>query len=316
MFITKARRNPPRRRFVDTPSGDVAWQATHRIADANYPLFRRLMLDAWGNWRDHLDVAAIFSALVAGNTSGAVALAQNAWMGAANDFYLTARQVMMDTLEAGANAVIPFTEDLLSEALGGPVSISFDAPASLRVQQVINQEAGRLITQIGETERMAIRDLILAAARDGRSPFETARDIRQFIGVTAPQAQTLIRVRSAMQAAGVRPDRIEARIAVRTRKMINYRARVIARHESIRAAQAGAQETWKEASAQGLINPDQFKRRFIVTDDERTCPICIPMDGQERGLEDPFESPYNGARALNPPIHIQCRCAMRLVKVD
>jgi len=36
------------------------------------------------------------------------------------------------------------------------------------------------------------------------------------------------------------------------------------------------------------------------------------MDGQARELGEAFESPFNGARALHPPIHPSCRCTRAL----
>lgn len=48
--------------------------------------------------------------------------------------------------------------------------------------------------------------------------------------------------------------------------------------------------------------------------DERVCPICAPMDGQERVPNNPFLG-GDGSTANHPPIHIRCRCFLTPKKI-
>jgi len=70
---------------------------------------------------------------------------------------------------------------------------------------------------------------------------------------------------------------------------------------------------WKEAKSQGLLDPDRTARVWIVTPDDRLDEVlCMPMDGEETGLEEPWIMP-DGREAMVPQdSHPQCRCAASL----
>lgn len=69
-------------------------------------------------------------------------------------------------------------------------------------------------------------------------------------------------------------------------------ATIVARTEIMRGYTEGKIESWKQS---GVVD----KVRFSVTPDERLCPECGGMDGEEYKLED-----ANGII----PVHAQCRC--------
>lgn len=80
------------------------------------------------------------------------------------------------------------------------------------------------------------------------------------------------------------------------------RATLIARHESMVAAGEGQRQAWDQAVDKGLLTGDE-KRVWIVTDDERLCPICEELDGETAILGGEYPGGYEG-----PPAHVQCRC--------
>jgi len=50
--------------------------------------------------------------------------------------------------------------------------------------------------------------------------------------------------------------------------------------------------------------PDvQVIKRFFTNRDDRVCPLCAPLHGQEVEIGETFEGGYDG-----PPIHCGCRC--------
>jgi len=50
--------------------------------------------------------------------------------------------------------------------------------------------------------------------------------------------------------------------------------------------------------------PDvQVIKRFFTNRDDRVCPLCAPLHGQEVEISETFEGGYDG-----PPIHVGCRC--------
>lgn len=88
------------------------------------------------------------------------------------------------------------------------------------------------------------------------------------------------------------------------------RAELIARTETMKAANAGQQEAWDQAVDDGLLTGDE-KQVWITAPDERLCPICDEMDGQEIALGESFD--VDGEELDGPPAHPNCRCTVGLV---
>jgi len=84
------------------------------------------------------------------------------------------------------------------------------------------------------------------------------------------------------------------------------RATLIARHETMMAAHAGQRESWNQAVDAGLLTGDE-ERTWIVTPDERLCPICEGLEDKRAKLHEPFVG-NDGNEYDGPPAHIQCRC--------
>ncbi|MBO8180272.1 MAG: minor capsid protein [Archaeoglobus sp.] len=75
-----------------------------------------------------------------------------------------------------------------------------------------------------------------------------------------------------------------------------WRLNTIARTEVIRASNFGRYEAWKKS---GVV----VGKEWVTAFDDRTCPECAAMDGDQASLEKPFR---NGV--LMPPAHPNCRC--------
>lgn len=90
------------------------------------------------------------------------------------------------------------------------------------------------------------------------------------------------------------------------------RADVIARTESMLAANEGQAEAWDQAVDAGILTGNE-KKTWIVTPDDRLCPICEAIDGQTVEMSDNFESPETGEQFDVPPAHPNCRCTVGLV---
>jgi len=87
------------------------------------------------------------------------------------------------------------------------------------------------------------------------------------------------------------------------------RADVIARTESMRAANEGQQQLWAQAEEAGLLTGNE-KQEWIVTPDDKLCPICEPLDGEQVGLDESFD--VDGEEIDGPPAHPNCRCVVAL----
>lgn len=101
-------------------------------------------------------------------------------------------------------------------------------------------------------------------------------------------------------------------------RMLRRRAETIARTEAARANAIGVQDAWRQAIDEGRVDESLVRRQWIVADDERLCPICaaIPGDNPKEGVE--MRQPFvtgKGAVML-PPVHPNCRCAVFIRSVE
>jgi hypothetical protein len=196
------------------------------------------------------------------------------------------------------------------------VGLSFDLK-SLDAQSFLEGYAFPLIREISDNTREGIRGVVLDAFKEGGHPFEQARRIRDMIGLTANQNDAVMNYRAALMDTGsalrdsltrsLRDGRFDPTILRAARnnasltqiqvdkmtgryyeRFINYRAKNIARTESLRASNQGQRAAWGQAVKQGYLPKDQ-EREWEVSGDEATCPICSALDGEVRGLDEEFD---------------------------
>lgn len=141
-----------------------------------------------------------------------------------------------------------------------PLTMRFDA-RNAEAQKWAKKHAGELITDITETTRKRIRNIV---AEFG--------DLNESI------------------------DKIETAIGDEDR------AEVIARTETMRAVHEGQRQLWDQAVDKGLL-PEDYKRTWITTPDDRLCPVCEPLDGEVASAEGLYADIFDG-----PPAHPNCRC--------
>ena len=109
----------------------------------------------------------------------------------------------------------------------------------------------------------------------------------------------------------LKPEQIDKMVGAYRRKYILYRARTIARTESLRATNVGVQEAWRQAVVTGKVAEDLIRRFWIITADERVCPICRPIPHMNKGgvkLSEDFDTP-DGPVTMGP-LHVTCRCTI------
>lgn len=235
---------------------------------------------------------------------------------------------------AGAEAAIPW-EKLPTELapVGAAVRAAFEQAAAATVRYLppkvamelrfdllnpravewVRSYAGELIREVSEETRLAVRDVIRRAFEEGMHPRTAARHIREMVGLTRRQAQAVDNFRKRLIEEGVKGEKLDKQVERYRQRMLRKRAENIARTETIRASNEGQQELWRQAAEQGLIDPLRTRKSWLVTPDDRLCELCAPLDGQTVGLEEPFQTELGPVIA--PPLHPQCRCAMRLVEV-
>lgn len=184
-----------------------------------------------------------------------------------------------------------------------------------RADRWIASEGARRIKGINDRETRTIRNSVRQALRDEVSPELAARRISREVGLTPRDAAALEnfrrrRLRTLIPTPEADTqfarETVEAEVENRRARMISRRGRVIAENEMQVAIQEGERQFWDEAIASGQIDESKLIKRWFTIEDDRRCPICIPLHGQIRPFKDSFSS--LGFTGLGPPAHPRCRC--------
>jgi phage portal protein BeeE len=267
-----------------------------RIAERLAPQLRTAFLGAVAAMRSEIDTEALASALAAGQTTLAETLAN------------------LDALGERLNGAVPILREGFLR--GGQVAHNDLQARGLTLRfDLINPHAAtwasahgaELVTQVTEATRAGIRTLIEQAVREGRSPYETAKQIRDQVGLLERQQAAVEAKRAALEAAGVTGDTLEARVGRYAAAQLRQRAETIARTETLTATNQGQQALWGEAVSQGLLDRETTQRIWLATPDE-ILDECEELDGTLAGLDEPF-----AGGIMAPPAHPNCVCSTALV---
>lgn len=207
--------------------------------------------------------------------------------------------------------------------------------------QFLQDYTFNLIQGASKETRAAVQAAILDAFKNGGHPYDQARKIQQVIGLTRAQQQAVANFRNMLQTGAfnqalnraMRDGRFDGTLKTALKnktnltqsqidKMVNqyatrmkaYRAKMIARTETIRGSNAGQLEAWHQAQSQGYLKPD-VKRKWLVSGDEHTCEECneiARLNSKGVGLSEYFATP-SGVKIPGPPAHPLCRCGQGLI---
>lgn len=194
-------------------------------------------------------------------------------------------------------------ETLGANALRRPESLTAIARADLSRIQGITKET-----------QEAIRQILAKGLENGTHPRTLARQIREQVGLTRQGASTVAKYRAKLEGEGRKPAVVNRLVAKKTDALIAKRAQVIAQTEVARARGEGQRMQWERMVADGILKPEEWRVEWVTAHDERTCPVCAPVDGQRVRIGEPFLTP--AGPALNAPLHPLCRCITRLTPVN
>ena len=190
------------------------------------------------------------------------------------------------------------------------LEMSFDI-TNPRAVQAARTLGAELVTNVSNTTRTTIRNLIADVIEGNQSLAEAKKIIRQRAGLLPQHAEAVKRYRDNLVTSGTKAQQANKMADKYARRLLKYRAEMIARTEVSRAMSLGQTETWNQARDNDLIPPDTL-RVWITTPDERLCSICGPMDGETATLDGVWDT-MNGQVSYPSAIHPQCRCSSGLV---
>ncbi len=298
---------PERFTGTDRPSWTTDWRTLHRVADQQAPTVEQAFVRVVAAARGGQTRSRIQHALQRGNRRRALTIAVEAWQSASETWRAVLVPALRDTVLAAATAV---GTRMVRDAR---IAFTVTNPAATRWAET---QVGRLIRRITADQRQAIRHVIVQAFSEHLTTRQVAIRLTDQIGLQSRQTAALERFRADLVEKGLRADRVSVVTRRARDRLIRSRARSIARTEIMRASNMGQQLLWEAAVDAGEWRAQDVRRMFIVTPDDRLCPVCAPLDGVRVGLRDAFVSPTNRAAAVVPPLHPRCRCAVGLVETE
>jgi len=301
----------------------------HRIADQHGVRAAQAWSEAVLNHQKNIDIARLRSAIASKNVQNIEAVVQASAL----------QQNVARSLRQ------PFTASAQAAGTGGAAILKSNGLAASfnavhpNVVNYAREQSAQLVVGIPAETKQVIAEVIALGASQGLTIAQQARAIREVVGLPPAWAraplnladeirQGNVAAATGRRLSAVAKQQIRSRVAAWTvtdafvdqmseqyaASLINRRALNIARTETLRASHAGLTESWKQAQAQGVL-PDTARRFWIVTPDDRLCPICVQvpvMNPSGVDMEEPFETPEGPV--LNPPaVHPNCRCSVGLL---
>lgn len=197
--------------------------------------------------------------------------------------------VLADALSAGARAV--------------PVArFRFDDehPAAARWAE---QRGAELVTAVTDDVRAAIRAVVAQGFEHGIAVPELAKSIRATVGLTERDARAVMNRQVKLLSGGAKSDEALESAERYAGQLQRKRSLLIARTETMRAANEGQKQLWQQAQQAGQLG--RGARKAWITAD--ACPRCRPLEGETVGIDEDFSV------GQDPPLHPRCRCTVGLV---
>lgn len=291
----------PPRPFVEPANKD--WQLVHAVADAVEPKLRQAYLTAVGDMTADLNINNMARAIWDRSLTAAINL------------------VPINILEEElTDASLDLLRDAMRQAGQGSVELlpgyvagySFDM-LNPRAVDWLSVNSASLVTGVTDNTIDALRYILRRSFVDGLPPRDAAVFIKKVVGLLPKHATAVYNYRQELVAQGLGPQRIDSLVDKYADRLLTFRAEMIGRTETIRAASMGQHEGWRQAVRDGLLDERRVRREWIVTPDDRLSKHrCAPMRGQQRKLEEEFVTGL-GDKVLTPPAGPNCRCAVGLV---
>lgn len=313
------------------------------LAQSAQPKLRKDIREAFKHLRAIVPVSSLAGAIRRGDPRHAAAALIDHWAEVLKGVFNRLGDIRFDAADLGARKI---TADFkragrrvryVRKAIGDGFDFDRfdeDTLAALREAQ------DDLIADLSDQARDTVAYLIDRGVQAGDSDDEIAATIRDTISLTERQAQAVANYRTllenadqgaierelrnaefddAVQAAIDRGEpladsAIDELVGDYADNYLEYRADVIARTESLRAANEGLRDGYRQAADRGVFPAEAVTRNWLAAIDERTCPICMSIVENNKdgvGLNDDFQS--DDGAVDDPPVHANCRCTVEYV---
>jgi hypothetical protein len=204
-------------------------------------------------------------------------------------------EVIADSLTFAASSAL--SDTYTSLVRGGIRSASVDLAFDLTSQLVIDrikQEAANLVIGIGQDSILSIRSILEQNYIEGLGAPAAGRVIRSVVGLLPDHANAVGKYAQLLTEQKIPEPQRTHQVETYARRLLSYRAENIARTETIAASNAGQLQAWIEMANRGVLQRHRTRVVWVVTEDDRLCPWCAPMDGVTVELGQMFTSTHKG----------------------
>jgi hypothetical protein len=178
-------------------------------------------------------------------------------------------------------------------------------------------QAAELLTAVNEETRATVRGMIARAYREGLTAPQTARQIREVIGLNERQATALINYRFGLLEDGASPERVATLAERYGDRLLRQRADMIAQTEIHRASNEGQRELWREAVRNGRLNA--ARARVIWITNVGACSYCegiADLNADGVSIDGEFLTGEGDAISGPEESHPNCGCNTGLIFGD
>lgn len=301
--------------FVDEVPKSIAWRDVHEVADSFRGKLSKAVFTSFDRARAKVDIEELSTAIEGKNTK---ALEDEILNSLEKNFMELVSPILTEIVKSsGVNAAA--TAKVKGTYRVAQFIMSFDTKNPL-AESWARRRSGNLIKPIILESRQTIRNIIARGFSEGIPPVKSAVAIRSTVGLhwrleravwkarerlesaKGPGSILLGKVRVRVPISGATLEKAVEKYSTRLR---NYRARMIARTETIAASNEGQRQLWVQARNQGLLTNEI--RVWIFTGDARSCTVCEQLSGAVAEIDGVFPGELSG-----PPAHPNCRCSTGL----
>jgi hypothetical protein len=301
-----------------TPAEAVFWRRLMRRVALLEPDMVRPVFKALEILRGVVSEASFTRLIVAGDTEGALAL-------------------LDDAIKAGA--LSPVSAEVARQTQGAVATFGkvLPLPASETAGIVFNVLNPRMVDAVRALDtkvvqvltddvKATVRQVTERGIRAGVNPRETARSLRDVIGLGPTQEKEVDNFRAALEGrdgrnpfdyakrdrrfdASIRkgtltPAQIDKQVDIYRKRRIALNAETVARTAALDAQKAGQRMAWESAIERGIVERGDLLKRWAGTLDSRERQSHLDMEGETVGCDDLFS---NG-QLVPGDTEYNCRC--------
>jgi len=223
-----------------------------------------------------------------------------------------------DSVDARLNSVridVAEMNEIARQAIAGSAKITNQVMGLKGSFDVVNDSvidaakklSVELSTNLTKTAKASLRQIIEDQLSGNISRQEAVRRITMEVGLLPQHAKAVANYRKTLISAGTPRGQANRMAEQYAKRLLKYRANMIARTEVARATGIGQTNFWRQMRDQGAL-PPSTNRVWITAMDERACEFCRSMKGEVATIDGGWETP-KGYMEYPQASHPHCRCS-------